>query len=124
MKILHDLLAAVRTAAEADQVIVGPFLTAVKAGTSCGLATTLIPPRHQCREPQVNASGDLAGRAVADLARLVLSERRLEACLGLAGLNAALPKEKVRLREQNGLDARRGKTGRGGGNGSGSRRRG
>jgi len=104
MNILLDLLATLRTDAAADRVAVGPFLTAVAAGSRAGLVTTLLPPRHQHQEPAAADCGTYAGRPVAELARLVLSKRPLEASLGLAALNAGLPLPKERLREQNGLD--------------------
>lgn len=104
MPILEELLATIRTSAKASQVAVGPFLTAVAAKTCGGLATTQLPPRHQGREPQASDSGGYAGSKLRDLARLVLSPRPLEASLGLAALNAALPRETERLREQHGLD--------------------
>lgn len=102
--ILEELLAAVRTEAKADQVAVGPFLTAVAAGNSCGLATTLLLSAHPGQEEPLSGSGGYVGQELADLARLVLSERPLEASLGLAALNAALPRASDRLREQHGLD--------------------
>lgn len=102
MKILEDLLTALRADAAADRVAVGPFLTAVAAGSAAGLATTLLPPRHQRQEPAAADCGSYAGRPVAELARLVLSKRPLEASLGLAALNAGLPLPQG-LREQNGL---------------------
>ena len=104
MPILEELLATLRTDAEASQVAVGPFLTAVAGPTGAGLATTQLPRRHRCREPQAGDRGSYAGRKLRDLAQMLLSERPLEASLGLAALNAALPREPERLREQHGLD--------------------
>ena len=104
MKILEDLLASVSTEARADEVVIGPFLTAVASGAVGGLATTLLPRGPRAREPLLSESGSYAGRPLAELARLVLSTQPLEAGLGLAALNAALSREKGPWREQDGLD--------------------
>ena len=109
MTILEELLATLRTRAKAGQVAVGPFLTAVAARSTCGLATTLLPSRNHCREEPASKSPGYAGQRLVDLARLVLSERPLEASLGLAALNAALPRATDRLCERHGLDFLKGR---------------
>lgn len=103
MRLLEDLLAELSSGVIADRVAVGPFLTAVSTGRRVGLATTLLPPRLEHQVPAAGGCGEYAGKPVAELARLVLSERPLEASLGLAALNAGLPLP-AGWREENGVD--------------------
>ncbi len=89
MGISEDLLERI-SSYPLREIVIGAFNTLVWSRT-CGLASTL-------REPQrphqgVRESGTLLSKDVTDLARYILSENLLEASVGMAALNSALPDE-------------------------------
>ncbi len=99
MKILHALLDAVSGAQHTvSDVCIGAFQTAVCAG-EIGLATTCTP-QHSCvpwSDQGAARAGSLTGGDARELARLVLSNNPLEASVGMAAINALLPKEGLPL---------------------------
>ena len=103
MSIYQELLDSMVPGLFADEVTIGPFLTAVRAGDRCGLATTLRPPGHDHR-PALKSPGGLSGQPLAELARLVHSSLPLEAGLGMAAINTGLDWTGLRLLERNGAD--------------------
>lgn len=106
MRILHALLDTVSGVEQVvSDVCVGAFQTAVTAG-STGLATTCTP-QHSCvpwSEQGASNAGDLAGRDGRELARLVLSENPVDASIGMAAINALLPKNDLPVREHDAAD--------------------
>ena len=101
MGIYEELLAELSPGLRADEVVMGPFITAVRAGDRLGLSTTLRPDGHD-HKPAVLRAGELAGRPLAEIAGLVSSPLPLEASLGMAAINAGLPRAAVQ--EKNGAD--------------------
>ncbi|MCI0474904.1 MAG: DUF4213 domain-containing protein, partial [Anaerolineales bacterium] len=78
-------------------VRVGAFWTAVVAETNgelrCGLASTLRDEEHHySNAPAIRDAGALAQRSARELAALARSESAMEAALGIATINALLPK--------------------------------
>jgi uncharacterized protein (DUF4213/DUF364 family) len=104
MSIYEDLFQAMTPGLVAENVVIGPFLTAVSAGDQCGLATTLRPKGYARLAPAVENPGRYAGQPLAELARLVFSGQIMEASLGMAAINAGLPKRGLELIEKNGAD--------------------
>ena len=103
VSIYDELVALAPAGVTADEIVIGPFITAVRAGERVGLSTTLRPPRHE-HKSQVTRPGELAGRPLAEIAALVASKLPLEAALGMAAINAGLPRAGLRLEELNGAD--------------------
>lgn len=102
---LHDeLLAGLDPGLAADSVNIGAHLTAVVSGSRCGLSTTLAPRGAPHARPSVKAAGELAGRPLIELARLIRSELPMEACVGMAAINAGLPREGLQISERNGFE--------------------
>lgn len=106
MKVLHALLDSVSGESHVvTDVCVGAFQTAVTAGNT-GLATTCTP-QHSCvpwSEQGASNAGDLTGRDARELARMVLSDNPVEASIGMATVNALLPKKGIASREQDAAD--------------------
>jgi uncharacterized protein (DUF4213/DUF364 family) len=90
MTIYEQLMAEMGPGLVAQAVVVGPFLTAVKAGGRLGLATTMPVKAAGHEAPQVRDAGALAGRPLAELARLIDSELPLEKGLAMAAINAGI----------------------------------
>jgi hypothetical protein len=105
MKIIDDLLAAlpdgtVRT------VVVGAFWTAVVVESGghrrCGLASTLRSrDDHNGGGPAVPDAGRLAERRARELAELSRSPRPLEVSIGMATVNALMPRQEELWVERN-----------------------
>ncbi|HUT51926.1 MAG TPA: DUF364 domain-containing protein [bacterium] len=89
MGIYEKLMAEMEPGLVAEAVVIGPFLTAVKAGGRCGLATTM-PVKGGHAAPQIRDPGTLAGRPLIELARMVDSKLPLEASLAMAAINAGI----------------------------------
>lgn len=107
MSIYDELIQAMTPGLVAEEVVIGPFITAVRAGGNCGLSTTLRPKGFAHDAPAVKEPGDYAGRPLSALARLVFSEEIMEASLGMAAINAGLPKTGLSLTEKNGVEVLR-----------------
>jgi len=96
MNVIDDLLTTLPDGQIRD-VRVGAFWTAVVAETNgelrCGLASTLRDEEHHySNEPAVRDAGMLAQRSAREFAALARSESAMEAALGIATINALLPK--------------------------------
>ncbi len=97
MKLIDDLLAVLPDGPVRD-VRVGAFWTAVLvegAGqTRCGLASTLrAEDHHHAGGPTVREAGGLVKRSARELAELARSDSLVEASIGVATINALLPKQ-------------------------------
>jgi uncharacterized protein len=87
-------------------VRVGAFWTAVVVeaheGRRCGLAATLREEDHiHGSGPDVRNAGALAGGSARELAVLVSAERVMERAIGMAALNALLPRLEAKWTEGN-----------------------
>jgi uncharacterized protein (DUF4213/DUF364 family) len=95
---LLDALLATLPAGKILDVRVGAFWTAVVAEVNgvarCGLAATLhnVANHHHTDQPDVRDAGDLIARDARALAELARASSRLEASIGIATINALLPK--------------------------------
>jgi hypothetical protein len=96
MNLIDNLLTQLPDGTIQD-VRIGPFWTAVVvdiAGRrSCGLASTLREDNHHHGgEPAVPAAGRLMGYSARELAELAHSDSLMEAAIGIAAINALLPR--------------------------------
>jgi uncharacterized protein (DUF4213/DUF364 family) len=82
-----------------DRVLIGAYLAAVVVDARCGLATVHAEHRHG--EDPVREPGSFEEKPINQLAGLALSDKPLEACLGMAAINAAVPTDPSRLEEKN-----------------------
>lgn len=95
---LLDALLATLPAGKILDVRVGAFWTAVVVETNgqtrCGLASTLRndADHHHTDQPDVRDAGDLLARDTRALAELARAPSRLEASIGIATVNALLPR--------------------------------
>jgi len=88
LKILKDILQVVEHHDPVKQILVGVHWTAV-ISKYCGLASTLCePPPHH--DNQIRDVGGLQKKSIDDLMRLVLSDRLLEASIGMAAVNSLI----------------------------------
>ncbi len=79
------------------RVEIGLHWTAVlvetEGGQACGLASTFSSPDHEhARQPAVRDAGKLKNYATRQLAELVFSESLTEVSVGVAAINALLPR--------------------------------
>jgi len=88
--IYEKLMAEMEPGLVTEAVVIGPFLTAVRAGGRVGLATTMPVKGAGHVAPQVRDAGSLAGRPLAELARMIDSKLPLEASLAMAAINAGI----------------------------------
>lgn len=99
MQILHDLLADLPEGRVLD-VRVGLFWTAVVVDTrgqrQCGLASTLLAGAMDGEMPHLSDAGDLTRLHARELAQWLLSQRTPESSIGMATVNALLPREPMR----------------------------
>lgn len=96
MNLVDDLLTTL-PAGTLLELRVGAFWTAVVADVNgrrqCGLASTLHnDDHHHGGGPSVRDAGSLLERSAHELAELARSERPLEAAIGMATINALLPR--------------------------------
>jgi uncharacterized protein (DUF4213/DUF364 family) len=97
MAIIDELLAGLPDG-PVREVRVGAHWTAVvvelEGRARCGLASTLHDEEHHYGGgPLVREAGDLTSRSGRELAELALSERPTEASIGVAAINALLPRD-------------------------------
>lgn len=100
MNLINDLLNTLPNGA-VKEVRIGAFWTAVvvetEQGPSCGLASTLHGHgnHHHGGGPAVQEAGRLTERSARELAQLLRSTRSpMETAVGMAAVNALLPKQK------------------------------
>jgi uncharacterized protein (DUF4213/DUF364 family) len=100
MKILDDLVAGLEVDAPVREVRIGPFWTAVWS-RFCGLASTVVPGKHQHGSTLVDTPGRLTAGSALDLAHLAFSESSLETGVGLAAINSLLEVDESRCTDLN-----------------------
>ena len=96
--LIKDLLATLKTDAPVRDLRIGAFWTAVvveKAeGLRCGLASTSGEDKgHHHGTPLVRQAGSLLERSALELAALSRSDSQMERSIGLATINALLPRD-------------------------------
>ena len=102
MKILEDILQTVETNFPIRKVQIGIHWTSV-VSKRCGLASTLCePPPHH--DNQVRDVGRLHEKNAAELAHNVLSNRLLEAGIGLATINSLIDADEQQCEPINAFD--------------------
>jgi uncharacterized protein (DUF4213/DUF364 family) len=98
LKLLDDLLATLPDGPVLE-VRVGAFWTAVvvevRGRSSCGLASTLRDghDHHHAGGAAIRDAGQLTERSARELAELAHSDSLMEASIGMAAINALLPKQ-------------------------------
>jgi uncharacterized protein (DUF4213/DUF364 family) len=97
MRLIDDLLAVLPDGTVQD-IRVGAFWTAVvvevEGHRQCGLASTLRnDSHHHNRRPSVEDAGRLTKRSVQGLVTLAYSYHSMEATIGMATINALLPRQ-------------------------------
>lgn len=115
MKLIDEILATLPDGSLRD-IRIGPFWTAVVvevAGQArCGLASTIRESdnHHHGRGPAVPGAGSLLQRGAGELAGLARSFQPMEAAIGMATINALLPRHEERWVDLNAAEvlARRG----------------
>jgi uncharacterized protein (DUF4213/DUF364 family) len=109
VKLLDDLLATLPDGSLRD-VRVGAFWTAVvvevDGQSSCGLASTLRGghDHHHGGGAAVRDAGQLTGCSTRELADLARSDSLMEASIGMAAINALLPKQEDQWVDLNAAD--------------------
>lgn len=99
LNLINDLLATLKTDAPVRDVRVGAFWTAAVVeksveGLRCGLASTSSGDKGRHHgTPLVRQAGGLLERSALELAALARSESRMERAIGLATVNALLPRD-------------------------------
>ena len=93
MKVLEDLISNMNSHLVED-VCIGAFSTFVLS-KNCGLSTT--QRENKCTRQRTKDSGSLIRKDVKELAEYVLSDNLIEASLGMAAINSALPVEREKL---------------------------
>ncbi len=83
---MEEIIASLPAEPSAEELYIGPFDTVVRS-LRWGMSSTF---RDPCHGGWVRGAGELLNRPAAELARLVFSERLLEASLGMAALNSLL----------------------------------
>lgn len=96
MKLIDDLLSTLPDGAVQD-VRIGAFWTAVVVDVAdqrrCGLASTLRgDDHHHSGRPAVPAAGRLVDYSTRELTKLAHSASSMEAAIGIAAINALLPR--------------------------------
>lgn len=107
MQITEDLLTSLPTGTVRD-VRIGVFWTAIVTEIDgvlqCGLASTMKGGHRHGSGPEVRDAGNLVGYSAHELAGLALSESSTEASVGIAAINALLPRHPEQWTEQNAED--------------------
>jgi uncharacterized protein len=103
MKLLEKIISTLDNQPPVEQVTIGPFDTAVKS-LRWGLSSTFRDPCSGDRPAWVRRAGDLVGMPAKELAGYALSDRLLEASLGMAAVNSLLDPGIFRLEEVNAAD--------------------
>jgi len=108
MELIEDLLASLPVGTIQD-VCIGAFWTAVvvdvDGSRQCGLASTMKGGHDHGTGPKVKEAGNLAGFNSRELAGLALSESQIEAAVGIAAINALLPRFPQQWTDRNAEDA-------------------
>jgi len=89
MKILDDLLVALRQGEVVADIRQGPFQTAVLTD-NCGLASTPHEHDNHHKDSPVKGAGELVGKEALEIAKLAYSPSLFEAAIGMATVNSLL----------------------------------
>ena len=100
MKLLEKIIASLNDRTPVEGVTIGPFDTVVKS-LRWGLSSTFRDPCSGERPAWVRRAGELVGMPAVELAGYALSDRLLEASLGMAAINSLLDPEQFRMEEVN-----------------------
>lgn len=103
MSIYDDLLSGVDTDEPVHDICMGVFVTAVVT-RHCGLAATLVQDALKQPALAVNGAGKLVERPAAQLCRMALSDRLLEAAVGMAAINSLVEVDMTCCRQGNAAD--------------------
>ena len=107
MNMLNNLLANLREG-EVQRVCVGLHWTAVVIDIDgeqcCGLASTLSAEHDHHSNPDISLAGKLESLPCLDMAKLICSEQPSEVSVGMAAVNALLPRHPHTWVEQNAED--------------------
>lgn len=102
MKILEEILETAKSDFPIRDIQVGIHWTVV-ISKYCGLASTLCePPPHHSN--QVHDVGRLHEKTASDLVRMVLSDRLLEASIGMAAINSLIEIDEQQCEPINAFD--------------------
>ncbi len=101
--LLEEFISSIKGDLAVSDIQIGVFWTAVTS-LRCGLASTLATSGLPPDENQVEHAGQLLPAEVKELARLSLSPRILEASIGIAAINSALPLDPSRFVDMNAED--------------------
>ncbi|UCG83715.1 MAG: DUF364 domain-containing protein [Dehalococcoidia bacterium] len=102
MSIIEDLITAVDTEAQLQDIRMGPYWTAVLT-RSCGLAT-VVPTPYRHGIPSVSEAGFLSEKSVRELVYMAHSNSALEASVGMATINSLLEIDERSCVELNAAD--------------------
>jgi uncharacterized protein (DUF4213/DUF364 family) len=97
MKSLEEIIGTLPSGIPVEEIYIGPFDTVVRS-LRWGISSTF---RDPCHGAWVRGAGGLLDRPAAELARLALSDRLLEASLGMAALNSLLDTGGLKFHEVN-----------------------
>lgn len=89
-EILKDILATLESDSEVSDIRTCVYWTAVTS-SRCGLASTMAASIPPSKGHQVESAGNLLPSGARALAGLSLSDRILEAAIGIAAINSILP---------------------------------
>lgn len=89
MKLLEDIIASLPEGHALQEAYIGAFDTVVRS-VRWGLSATFRDPCAGDAPAWVRGAGELVGRPALEIARLALSDRLLEASLGMAAINSLL----------------------------------
>ncbi len=103
-RVIHEIVDTIRPEARVMDVRVYASWTVVRSTVTTGMASTLAWNMGNGPKPPVREAGRLLGRRVQELAELALSERPVEAAIGMAALNSGLEQAGMRLSELNAAD--------------------
>lgn len=100
MQLMEEILSTLDTAPAVRDACIGPFDTLVSSAR-WGISSTFRDPCPGAAPAGVRGAGELVGRPALEIARLSLSDRLLEASLGMAAVNSLLDPEILALRDVN-----------------------
>lgn len=100
MALVEDIIDGLSSAPKVEAVYVGPFDTLVKS-LHWGISSTFRDPCAGHSPAWIRGAGELIGRPAIELGRYALSDRLLEASLGMAAINSLIDTSGLVLREIN-----------------------
>ena len=100
--IINDMIAEMKPGAMVMDVRMGPTWTMVRSTMGTGLASTL--GWRMGQRPHVRDAGKLIGRPLQEIASLALSDRPMEAAIGMAAVNSSTDISALSVVELNAAD--------------------